>query len=215
MDNSHITSPLPSHVYDFNPHGPQGPTRRSPTHASRPFGTPSGPMSIPNVRIAPPPPLPPPRNPVIAAGNDLALQWANTLHTPGKGGTGSVPQSSSLHGGYRVKQEDRDFEGPGSGPGSFRRGSSLTIKSDMLPDTEMKYDMFRNRDEGYHSLSGPSLTSHMSVSLDSLPNLLACIRMARDSPRAAICHACPVLPLPRLVTSVVAVWGLVSIGCLK
>lgn len=78
-----------------------------------------------------------------------------------------------------MKQEDRDYEGPGS----FRRdSSSLTIPSDMLPDTEMKYDMFRNRDEGYHSLSGSSLTNNMSVSLGSLPTLIACIRMARAAP---------------------------------
>ena len=194
MDNSRITSPPSSHVYDFNPHHrPQGPTSRSPTLASRPFGTSSGPMSIPNVKIAPPPPLPPPRHPGIAAGNDLALQWANTLHNQGNGGTGSVIAGSSLLGGYnRVKQEDRDYEGPGS----FRRdSSSLTIRSDMLPDTEMQYDMFRNRDEGYHSLSGSSLTKHMSVSLGSLPTLLACMRRARAAPRQLSGHACLMLPL--------------------
>lgn len=172
MDNSRITSPLPSHGYDFNlPRGLQSPASRSPPHASSPFGTTSaGPISMPGARIAPPPALPPPRHPGVAAGSDLALHFANSVHNQGKGGTGSVIAGSSLLGGYnRVKQENRDYEGPGS----FRPdSSSLTIKADMLPDTELKYDMFRNRDEGYHSMPVSSLTDSMSVSLGSLPTLL-------------------------------------------
>lgn len=185
MDNSRIKSPLPSHGYGFNSHrGPQSPANRSPPHASSPFGTSAGPISMPGARIAPPPPLPPPRHPGVAAGSDLALHFANSVHNQGKSGTGSVIAGSSLLGGYnRVKQENRDYEGPGS----FRRdSSSLTIKPDMLPDTELKYDMFRNRDEGYHSMPVSSLTNSMSVSLGSLPTLLALYSHGAGSPKAAL-----------------------------
>ena len=215
MDNSRITSPPSTHVYDLNPqHGTHIPTSRPLMHASRSSATSSGPMPIPNVKFVPPPPLPPPRNPGVAAGSDLALQWANNVHHHGSGGTGSVVAGSSLLGGYNrgMKQEDSGHDGPGS----FRRGSSsLTIQSDMLPDTQAKYDRFRNQDEGYHSLSGSSLTNQMSVSFGSLPVLLACVRMAWATPMAAIwpClrHVAALLDCIQHCNS----WALVINGCLQ
>ena len=163
------TSPPSIHVYDFNSnYGPHRPPSRSPTHASKHFATSPGPMSIPNSRIEAPPPLPPPRFVTeIAAGSDLGWQWGNRGYNGSfrKSGFGSVNAGSSLHGNNKVKEEARDYERPGA---LRRDSSSLTIKSAMLPDTEMKYDMFRNQDEGYHSLSGSSLTNQLSVFPDSL-----------------------------------------------
>ncbi len=123
-----------------------------------------GPMTIPNSRgEPPPPPLPPPMYmDDIAAGSDPGWAWENRRSAGvGAEGRGLLGSDSSMPQGWKIKQE-RD-EGP-ERPDYARRGSSqATIKP--APELPTKYDFSRHHDEGYYSLSGPSLANYQSVSV--------------------------------------------------
>ncbi len=150
MDISRVTSPPSILVYDFNDNN--GRAARS----SREQGG----RNIPNARHdEAPPPLPPPRfMNDIAAGGDPGWQWGNTPSKSGGLGKsgGSVSPGSSLHGNWEQKM---GYDGHSGRPEYVRRGSSnSTIRSRPEPDRRHDFSS-RFVDEGYHSLSGSSLTN--------------------------------------------------------
>lgn len=119
-------------------------------------------MAVPNARpdeSFAPPPLPPPRYiEDLAAGSDPGWKWGNTPKHGGFGGSFafSGSSSSSARGSWDQRMEDEGFP---DRPDYSRRGSSsTTIKSP--PSYDRTYDLSRNIDEGYHSLSGSSLVNH-------------------------------------------------------
>lgn len=165
MNTSGVISPPSILVHDMN--GMNGPRPLSSRTAGRPFSRTAGPMTVPNARMDEPfapPPLPPPRYiEDLAAGSDPGWQWGNTPNHGGFGGNfGSARSpSSSLRGSWDQRMED---EGLPERPDYSRRGSSsATIKSPARLDRT--YDFSRNVDEGYHSLSGSSFSSHRSVDI--------------------------------------------------
>lgn len=130
------------------------PDRNSDQHRYRPTNSPvaaAGPMSIPNAREAPPPPLPPPRYiPDISNSGrgDLGWQWANQgREVNWEGSVSSVPAGSSLYGSY--SRNSVSDERPDIG----RRGSSnATITAQTSKDV-INHVNALPKDEGYSSLS--------------------------------------------------------------
>lgn len=163
MNTSAVSSPPSIFVRDMN--GMNGP-RLPPSRAvERPFSSSSGPMTVPNARSDEqfaPPPLPPPRYlEDLAAGSDPGWNWGNTPNHGGFGGNFGSSRSScsSMRGSWDQRMEDEGFP---ERPDYSRRGSSnATVKSPAGFDRT--YDFSRNFDEGYHSLSGSSLSNHRSV----------------------------------------------------
>ena len=158
-----IPSPPSIRIYDSNASfGPHRPSSRTSGHSAMSFTRTPGAVSIPNLRHEPPPPLPPPRFiEDFNVGRDPGWNWGNRFNSgrTEKSGTGSVSPGSSLLGNWEKRMEGKDCE---EFPEDTRRvNSATTIKSSL--DNEMKYDMFRYKDEGYHSLSGSSLANHQSV----------------------------------------------------
>lgn len=163
MNTSGVMSPPSIHVYDIN--GTNGGGRSSSRTVGDLFARTPGPMAVPNARTNQhfaPPPLPPPRYiEDLAAGSDPGWKWGNTPRHDGFGGTfgTSISSSSSWRGSWDHRMEvdgysERHEHSPRAGPG-------VTIKSP--PSFEKRYDFSRNVDEGYHSLSGSSISSHRSV----------------------------------------------------
>jgi len=116
-------------------------------------------MPIPNAREEAPPPLPPPRHlDEIDIVNDLGGQWANTFGGGfGKTGLPTINPSSSLCIG-----QDRRLHEIGDGVDcSRRRSSAATLR--LSPDIDSKWDGFRHKDEGYHSLSGSGIANQSVV----------------------------------------------------
>lgn len=118
------------------------------------------PMPIPNAREPVPPPLPPPRHLAdIASGGvngpDIAWRWGNSYDKDNLwgGSVSSVAPGSSLLGGSRnsgVIEERPEY--------TRRQSSTATIKSPKGRNDGN--DNLQNRfDEGYHSLSGTSVSS--------------------------------------------------------
>lgn len=163
MNTSGVMSPPSIHVSDMN--GMSGRRRSSSRTAGEPFSRSPGPMAVPNARAGErcvPPPLPPPRHiEELAAGSDPGWKWGNTPYHGGFGGnsSSSLSSSSSLRGSWDQRMGDEHILGR---PEHSRRGSSgTTIKSP--PGVDRKYDFSRNIDEGYHSLSGSSISNYRLV----------------------------------------------------
>lgn len=159
MESSRVLSPPSILVHDFN--GMNGRPGSSSSRSVAKAVPRAPPMKIPNAQKddnVVPPPLPPPRYiDDFAAGSDPGWKWGNTPNHGGFGGKdgGSVKSISSW-------DHDMEEEVSPDRPGNTRRGSSATtIKS--RPERERKYDFSRQIDEGYHSLSGSSISSHRSV----------------------------------------------------
>ncbi|KAI4210701.1 MAG: hypothetical protein LQ351_006477 [Letrouitia transgressa] len=156
MESSRVLSPPSILVHDFN--GMNGRPGNSSSRSVAKAMPRAPPMMIPNAQKddnVVPPPLPPPRYiDDFAAGSDPGWKWGNTPNHGGFGGKdgGLVNSISSWdHGMEEEVSPDR--------PGNTRRGSSTTtIKS--RPEGERKYDFSRQIDEGYHSLSGSSISNH-------------------------------------------------------
>lgn len=166
MNSSGVTSPPSIRVHDMNSmNGLRSPSTRT---AGRPFSRSPGPVAVPGARgddQFAPPPLPPPRYiEDLAAGSDPGWKWGNTPNHGGFGGGilgNPRSPSSSLRGSRDQRMED---EGLPERPDYSRHGSSnATIKSSAGFDRT--YDFSRNVDEGYHSLSGSSLSNHRSVDI--------------------------------------------------
>ncbi|KAI4138834.1 MAG: hypothetical protein L6R39_006583 [Caloplaca ligustica] len=135
-------------------------------------------MTVPNARSDEqfaPPPLPPPRYlEDLAAGSDPGWNWGNTPNHGGFGGNFGSSRSScsSMRGSWDQRMEDEGFP---ERPDYSRRGSSnATVKSPAGFDRT--YDFSRNFDEGYHSLSGSSLSNHRAIS----PSLLSSAASAKS-----------------------------------
>ena len=148
-------------------HGSRHSSNRSTLSDARSMSLAPRPVAIPGVReIAPPPPLPPPTHlQDIAAGGDPGYYWGNLQKTGDVGihETGSVSPGSSLCGnwGRNMKKENIKEESNNERPGYTRHESSASrIRSHA---TEMRYDIYPHRDEGYHSLSGSSFANNKSV----------------------------------------------------
>ncbi len=161
MDSPRITSPPSIRIYDFNNSNHDRPrlSTRSSSNASIPFSKSPGPMSIPNSKDKPPPPLPPPRHIAeLEAGDDLGWRWGNTIGGGfGKSDLPTIKPGSSLYG-----SQDRRTQDFGNGADCNRRRSSAsTIK--LSPDVDTRWEGFRHKDEGYHSLSGSGIANLQSV----------------------------------------------------
>ncbi|KAL8701147.1 MAG: hypothetical protein Q9201_005063 [Fulgogasparrea decipioides] len=119
-------------------------------------------MAVPGARAdehSVPAPLPPPRYiEALAAGSDPGWKWGNTPNQNGFGGNPgtSISSTSSLRGSWDQRMEDEGL--PDRYENSRRGSSGITTKP--TPELERKYDFSRNVDEGYHSLSGSSISSH-------------------------------------------------------
>ncbi|KAL8825233.1 MAG: hypothetical protein Q9170_007874 [Blastenia crenularia] len=139
--------------------GPRGPSSRM---AGIPFSRSAGPMAVPNSRADEPfvpPPLPPPRYiEDLAAGSDPGWKWGNTPNHGGFGGNFGCSRSPSLNarGSWDHRMEDEGFTDRPEF--SQRNSSTTTLKSP--PGYDRTYDLSRNFDEGYHSLSGSSFVNH-------------------------------------------------------
>ncbi|KAL8649641.1 MAG: hypothetical protein Q9210_004282 [Variospora velana] len=139
-------------------------------------------MAVPSVRADEqfaPPPLPPPRYiEDLAAGSDPGWKWGNTPMHEGFGRNFGNPgsSSSSMRGSWDQRMEDEGFP---ERPDYSRRGSSnATIKSSAGFDRT--YNFSRNVDEGYHSLSGSSLSIHRPRSRAISPSLLSSAASAKS-----------------------------------
>ena len=178
MNTSGVMSPPSIHVYDVN--AMNGRRCSSNRTAGDSFSRSPGPMAVPNLRAQEqqvPPPLPPPRHiEGLAAGSDPGWKWGNTPNPGGFGGYSgnAFSSSSSFRGSCDSRMDDEEMEEP---PGYSRRGSSeATIKPSS--GVERKYDFSRNFDEGYHSLSGSSISNYRLVEhsgLVPLPPLSLCL----------------------------------------
>ncbi|KAL8638035.1 MAG: hypothetical protein Q9228_004770 [Teloschistes exilis] len=119
-------------------------------------------MAVPGTRTNQhfaPPPLPPPKYiEDLAAGSDPGWKWGNTPRHDGFGGNLSTSRSSSSswRGSWDQRMEDDGYSERHED--SPRAGPRATIKSP--PSFEKRYDFSRNVDEGYHSLSGSSISNH-------------------------------------------------------
>ncbi|ESZ97100.1 hypothetical protein SBOR_2530 [Sclerotinia borealis F-4128] len=127
----------------------------------------AGPMSIPNAREAPPPPLPPPRYiPDISENGrgDIGWQWANQDRDINWGGpVSSVPAGSSLYGSYARRKSI-----PVERPDIERRGSSnVTLTAHTLKNASNLVTALA-KDEGYASLSASSASIGSTQSRTSL-----------------------------------------------
>ena len=128
---------------------------RSGSYHSATSPTPAaGPMSIPNAREAPPPPLPPPKIiPDIAEnggrGIDLAWHWGNSHREIDWGkSVSSVPPGSSLYGSFVSRKSTSEER-----PDIARRGSSnATVTANTSRDPSNPANALP-KDEGYSSLS--------------------------------------------------------------
>lgn len=165
MNTSGVTSAPSIFIHDQRDmNGPRPPSSRM---AGKLFSRSQGPMAVPNARpneSFAPPPLPPPRYiEDLAAGSDPGWKWGHTPKHEGFGGSFafSGSSSSSARGSWDQRMEDEGFP---DRPDYSRRGSSsTTIRSP--PSSDRAYDLSRNIDEGYHSLSGSSLVNHRSVNV--------------------------------------------------
>ncbi|KAL8681700.1 MAG: hypothetical protein Q9186_002217 [Xanthomendoza sp. 1 TL-2023] len=117
-------------------------------------------MAVPNShRDEPlvPPPLPPPRHiEDLAAGSDPGWRWGNSSNHGGFGGgklASSFSSASSLRGSWDSRMEDEGL------PDRSRRDNSFPTNN-FPPSLDRKYNIARNIDEGYHSLSGSSFSSN-------------------------------------------------------
>ena len=161
MVSPRMTSPPDIRVYDFNDSNHDRPrlSARSSLSAAIPISRTAGAMPIPNAREEPPPPLCPPRQlderDII---NDLGGQWANKFGGGfGKAGLPTSNPSSSLCVG-----QDRRLHDLGDGLDcSSRRSSATTTR--LSPDIDPRWEGFRHRDEGYHSLSGSGVANQSVV----------------------------------------------------
>ncbi|KAI9643386.1 hypothetical protein NHQ30_008005 [Ciborinia camelliae] len=113
--------------------------------------TPAGPMSIPNAREGPPPPLPPPRYipDIFEVGRpDIGWQWANQHRgVDWEGSVSAVPPGSSLYGSYSRKSipDERSYI-------ERRDSSNATTTAQTAKDTNNHVTALP-KDEGYSSLS--------------------------------------------------------------
>lgn len=157
--------------------GPRPPSSRM---AGRPYSKSPGPMAVPNARsdeLFAPPPLPPPRYiEDLAAGSDPGWKWGNLPKHGGFGGSFAFPgsSSSSARGSWDNRMEDEGF--PDRPEDSRRGSSSTTIRSP--PSYDRAYNLSRNIDEGYHSLSGSSLVNYRSVNVFFFPYFFCCTLFA-------------------------------------
>ncbi|KAI4258211.1 MAG: hypothetical protein L6R42_005230 [Xanthoria sp. 1 TBL-2021] len=120
-------------------------------------------MAVPNAHREEqyvPPPLPPPRHiEELAAGSDPGWRWGNSSNHGGFGGgkfASSISSSSSLRGSWDSRMEDEGFP---DRPDPSKHNPSIT-STNLPPALDRKYDFSRHIDEGYHSLSGSSLSSN-------------------------------------------------------
>ena len=152
-----MISPPDIRVYDFNDSDHDRPrlSTRSSLSASIPVSRTPASMPIPNAREEAPPPLPPP--PIldeIDIANDLGGQWSNDFgRSFGKTGLPTINPSSSLCVGRDRRLHDIGDEVEDS----RRRSSAATIRSS--PDMDSRWEGFRHKDEGYHSLSGSGIAN--------------------------------------------------------
>lgn len=152
-----MSSPPDIRVYDFNDSDHDRPrlSTRSSVTASIPVSRTPGPMAIPNAREEAPPPLAPPRHlDELDINNDLGGQWAHKFGGGfGRSGLPTINPSSSLCIGQdrRLHElvDDVDF--------SRRPSSATTIR--LSPDIDTRWEGFRQKDEGYHSLSGSGIAN--------------------------------------------------------
>ncbi|KAI4234748.1 MAG: hypothetical protein LQ349_003589 [Xanthoria aureola] len=161
MNTSDIMSPPSILIHDMN--NMNGPRNSSSRTAHKNFSRSSGPMAVPNAHREDqyvPPPLPPPRHMEdLAAGSDPGWRWGNSSNHGGFGGgkfDSSISSSSSLRGSWDSRMEDEGFS---DRPDPSRHNPSIT-STNLPPSLDRKYDFSRHFDEGYHSLSGSSLSSN-------------------------------------------------------
>ena len=161
MVSPRMTSPPDIRVYDFNDSNHDRPrlSARSSLSASIPLSRTAGPMPIRNAREEVPPPLPPPPHlDEIDLVNDLGGQWANTFGGGfGKTGLPMINPSSSLCVG-----QDRRLHEIGDGLDFTRRRTSAATAR-LSPDIDPRWEGFRHKDEGYHSLSGSGIANQSVV----------------------------------------------------
>ncbi|KAF7946653.1 hypothetical protein EAE96_009645 [Botrytis aclada] len=162
-----FSTPLPQiHVQDSH-HPDRYPDRYSDQHkyhSSNSSRAAAGPMSIPNARESPPPPLPPPKYiPDTDNGGDLGWQWANQNRDMDWGrNVSSVPAGSSLYGSY--SRNSISDERPDIG----RRGSSnATITAHPSKDAS-NLAIALPKDEGYSSLSASNASIGSTQSRTSI-----------------------------------------------
>lgn len=166
MNTSGIMSPPSILINDMN--NMNGPRNSSTRMAHKNFSRSPGPMAVPNAHREEqyvPPPLPPPRHiEELAAGSDPGWRWGNSSNHGGFGGgkfASSISSSSSLRGSWDSRMEDEGFP---DRPDPSKHNPSIT-STNLPPALDRKYDFSRHIDEGYHSLSGSSLSSNRSVKL--------------------------------------------------
>ena len=138
MDFSYAGAAPSIRVYDSNPHIDRYAIPRRASYVSSRSSATSSPMSIPNARESPPPPLPPPRHiSELANGRDPGWQWGNSLNI-GHNQLSEVKPGSSLLG-YWSKRPEKSVQDEEQNALDFaRRGSSTsTIKVEHDADVPM------------------------------------------------------------------------------
>ncbi|EDO01494.1 hypothetical protein SS1G_03969 [Sclerotinia sclerotiorum 1980 UF-70] len=164
-----FNTPLPEICVQDSHHPDRYPDRYSDEHryhSTTSSAAAPGPMSIPNAREAPPPPLPPPRYIPDIADNgrgDLGWQWANQHREVNwEGRLSAVAPGSSLYGSYNRKSISDDR------PDVARRGSSnATITAHTSKDASNHLSALP-KDEGYASLSASNASIGSTQSKTSI-----------------------------------------------
>ncbi|KAJ8059965.1 hypothetical protein OCU04_011581 [Sclerotinia nivalis] len=164
-----FNTPLPEICVQDSHHPDRYPDRYSDEHryhSTTSSAAAPGPMSIPNAREAPPPPLPPPRYIPDISDNgrgDLGWQWANQRREVNwDGPVSSVPAGSSLYGSYSRKSISDER------PDIGRRGSSnATVTAHTSKDASNHLNTLL-KDEGYSSLSASNASIGSTQSRTSI-----------------------------------------------